>query len=428
MWGFLPVYERPAKRVMALELDTFKHLGEALALGLLVGIERYRGRVGDGHVAGVRTFAIFGLIGGIAGLLESPVLTAVTFAAVAGLILISYYRSPAEKLGLTTEVAAILVFWLGYLVGTYEVEAISAGIVLTIFLASKKRLHEFVRERISSSEFEATLKFLAVVLVIYPVLPDRALDPYGFFNPRQIWGLVILVSSVSYVGYFLMRWLGERRGLMVSSVAGGLVSTTATTMSLAARSRRVPEASRLFGTNAVLANSVQGLRLLVLIWAVNRELANTVAVPLIGMCVVGLVGSWFLSRRLRDESEEELEIKNPYSLRPALTFGAYFVAIFGLVKLTELWLGARGVLLASAVAGAGSVSAVALSVSTLLGQGSLPLSVAAQAVLIAIATNAMSKWIVARVNGGGEMARWLGGGLVTMLATAALLLYFGPSR
>lgn len=412
---------------MSPDLDTFKLLGEALGLGLLVGVERYRGREpGEKKSAGVRTFTILSLLGALCGLFATPALTAVTFAAVAGLVLLGYYRSSSASLGLTTEFAALLVFWIGYLLNSHEAAAIGLGIVLTIFLASKRSLHDFVRERISEAEFEATLKFLAVVLVIYPILPDREMGPYGFFNPRQVWGLVILVSTISYAGYFLTRWLGARRGLMLGSLAGGIVSTTAVTMSLADRARRAPEASRLLGTVAVLANAVQGPRLLLLLWIVDRGLARSLALPLIGMALVGLAGAWLLARRAGGGLEVDFPLENPYSLRPALKFGLFFVAILLLVKVAGLWLGDRGILLASGIAGTASASAVALSVSKLLGQQALSPFVATGSVVVAIATNALAKWVLAMVNGTRQMALWLGGGLLTMLAAAFLLLLAAP--
>ena len=410
---------------MTPDLDTLKLLGEALALGLLVGVERYRGRQpGEKKSAGVRTFTILCLLGAICGLFSVPVLTAVTFAAVAGLVLLGYYRSPAESLGLTTEFAALLVFWIGYLLHVHEVAAISMGIVLTIILAAKQTLHQFVREQISEAEFDATLKFLAVVLVIYPILPDRELGPYGVFNPRHVWGLVIVVSTISYGGYFLIRWLGKRRGLMLGSLAGGVVSTAAVTMSLADRARRAPEASRLMGTAAVLANAVQGPRLLLLLWLVDRGLARTLAVPLIGMAVVALAVAWLLGRRA-GSAEVDFPLQNPYSLQPALTFGVFFVAILLLVKLADLWLGDRGILLASGIAGTGSASAVALSVSKLMGQQALSPFVAATSVVLAVSTNAVAKWVLALVNGTRRMAFWLACGLAAMLAAAFLLLFAG---
>jgi len=401
------------------DLDTLKILGEALAIGLLVGIERYRGREpGEKKSAGVRTFAIFCLLGALCGILATTPFTVVTFLAVAALVLVGYSRSPKDSLGSTTELAALLVFWIGYLLSTHETAAISLGIVLTIFLASKQLLHSFVKEQISAAEFEATLKFLAVVLVIYPILPDRGMGPYNFFNPRQVWGLVILVSTISYGGYFLIRWLGKRRGLLVGSFAGGLVSTTAVTMSLAERARSAPETSRLMGAVAVLANAVQGPRLLFLLWIVNPELAQPLVVPLLGMALVGLAGSWFLTRKADKDSEVDVPLQNPYSFGAAVKFGLYFVAILLLVEVASRWLGDRGTLIASGIAGTASTSAVALSVSEMVQQGTLAPLIASGSILVAITTNTLSKWVLAWINGTRQMAFWLGGGLLTMLAAA----------
>ena len=410
--------------MMSEELSVLKLFGEALAIGLLVGAERYRGRDPDERQsAGVRTFAIFCLLGAVCGLIGTTALTVATFVAMAALLLIGYWRSPTESLGMTTEFAALLVFWIGFLLNHYETAAVSLGIVLTIFLASKRTLHRFVRDQISEAEFESTLQFLAVVLVIYPILPDRDLGPWGFFNPRQVWGFVILVSTISYAGYFLVRWLGQRRGLMLGSLAGGVVSTTAVTLSLADRARQTPQSSRLFGVVAVLANAVQGPRLLLLVGIVNRELALSLAGPLLGMAVAGLAGTWLLSRRLNREEDVELPLQNPYSVRPALKFGVFFLGILFLVEAASSGLGDRGILLASAAGGLGSTSAVALSVSKMLEQGSLSPLLATGSILVAIATSTLSKWVLSLVNGTRQMAFWLGGGLLTMLATAFLVLF-----
>lgn len=410
---------------MPTDLTTLKILAEALALGLLVGAERYRGREpGERKSAGVRTFAILCLLGALCGIIAVNGITIVTFSAVAALILLGYYRTPAGSIGLTTEIAALLIFWIGYLLSSQEAAAISLGIVLTIFLASKRRLHGFVRDQVSEAEFESTLKFLAVVLVIYPILPDRDMGPYGFFNPRELWGLVILVSSISYAGYFLVRWLGDRRGLLLGSLAGGIVSTTAVTMSLAERSRNAPDAGRLMGTAAVLANAVQGPRLLLLLWVVNHDLARSLAIPLIGMAVVGFAGAWLLARTA-GKAEVKFPLTNPYSVRPALEFGLFFLAILFVVRLANLWLGEQGILIASGISGVVSVSAVVLSISELFEQAAVSPTIAGSAIIIAIATNALSKLALALVHGTRQMAFWLGGGLVTMVATALVLLYLG---
>ncbi len=393
-----------------------------------MGAERYRGRAsGEHRAAGVRTFAIFCLLGAVAGILDSTVFTAITFLALAGLVMLGYQRSPAGSLGLTTEVAALLVFWIGFLLSSHEAAAVSLGVILTIFLASKRELHRFVKHQLSETEFEATLRFLAVVLVIYPVLPDRRLGPFGFFSPREAWGFVILVSAIGYAGYFLVRWLGRRRGQLLASLGGGLVSTTATTLTLARQAREDPSQSRSLGVHAVLANSVQGPRLLLLVWIVAPALARTLAWPLLAMTAAGLVGAWLLARRLEAPLEVDIELTNPFSVWPALRFAGFFVAVLFVVRWGEATLGEIGIVLASAVSGLASTSAVGLSVANAFANGTLAPGAAAGAVLIAIAVNSVSKVGMALLYGTGRMTLWLAGGLVTMLTAAALLLFLLPT-
>lgn len=409
---------------MIPDTDILRLLGEALALGLLVGIERYRDREpGEKKAAGVRTFAIFCLLGALCGILSTTAFTVVTFSAVAVLVLLGYHRSPSDSVGSTTELTAILVFWIGYLLSINEAAAISLGIILTILLVSKQLLHRFVKEQITESEFEATLKFLAVVLVIYPVLPDQSMGPFDFFNPRQVWGLVILVSTISYGGYLLVRLLGKRRGLLLGSLAGGVVSTTAVTMSLAERARNEPGTSRLMGTAAVLGNAMQGPRLLVLLWVVNRGLAQFLMLPLLGMAAVGLTVSWLLMRKTDDTSKVDFSLQNPFSFSAALKFSLFLVAILFLVEMATRQLGNQGTLMASAFAGTGSASAVALSVAGLFQPGGSNPMVAPLSIMIGITTNSLTKWVLARLNGTREMSIWLSGGLIAMLFTAYLALF-----
>jgi uncharacterized membrane protein (DUF4010 family) len=414
---------------MDMDISALKILGESLAIGLLVGTERYRARgEGEKRSAGVRTFAVFAVLGAVCGFLVEPLFTVATFAALAGLVLLGYHRSPAGSVGFTTEVAVILVFWIGYLLHIHETAAIALGIVLTIFLASKQALHGLVREQISQAEFYATIKFLAVVLVIYPVLPDRQMGPLDVLNPRDIWGLVILVSSISYVGYFLSRWLGDQRGLRVGAVLGSIISTPATTMSLAERARRLPGASRLFGMTAVMANAVQGPRLLILVWIMHQSLGKHLAIPLFGMGLAGFMCAWLMTDRSSSKLDFDHSYENPYSVIPALKFGAFFLVILLLTNVANTWFGSAGVYFASAIAGLGTASAVALSIAGLVGSGALDLDSAGYAMFLAIAVNTLTKWVLVLMNGTRKMALWLGAGLLISLVAGVLLLVFQPGQ
>lgn len=406
--------------------ELFKVFGEALALGLLIGSERYRDRdKGELQTAGVRTFTIVALLGAACALMGHPGFTLVTFGALVIFLVSGYWRETGGDFGLTTEMVALLTFWLGYLTRDYETLAISTGIVVVILLASKKALHEFVKKQVSESEFFDTLKFLAVVFVVFPLLPNRYLGPYEFLNPTKIWTLIILISTISYAGYVLIKLLGERKGLGISALLGGLVSTVALTLSLAERARSAPGFSRLFGMAGVIANSVQPPRILFLVSVVDLGLGRFLALPLLSMSAVGFLFSWILSR-IRSTKEEEVPLEallnNPYSLKPVLKLGFFFVGIFFFVKVANLWLGHTGIYLASVLAGLGSVSAISLSVADMVHNGSLSVREASTAILFALSSNAIMKWAFAWTRGTRELAFWVGAGLFVMLVTAVVVL------
>ncbi len=408
---------------LRIDLTAFRAVAEGLAIGLLVGIERYRGREpGERRSAGVRTFAIIAVLGAVCGLFEHPAVAVSVFAAVALLVAAGYHRSNADSPGLTTEIAALLVFWLGVLLHAYEVLAISTAIVLTILLASKSSMHEFVREQISETEFFDTLKFLAVVLVIFPLLPDSRLGPFGFLNPRQAWLLVILVSGIGYSGYFLVKWLGHDRGLKLNALAGGIISTSAATLSLAGRARETPELSSACGRAAVIANSVQFPRILILLAVVDGGLARLLALPLLAAGASGALMAWWMAGR--DQKGEPGDLPppdNPFSLLPALKFAGFLIGILFLVEVARAALGATGIYLASAIGGLGSVSAVVLSMAEQLGRGALSVTETSWALLIAFTANACLKVAIATVHGTRGLALRLAAGLLLMLATGVLV-------
>ncbi len=409
-----------------MDLEIARTIGEALAIGVLVGAERYRGRSpGEQSPAGVRTFAAIGLLGGVCAAVDHVAVAVITFAAIAVLIAIAYGRESREHVGLTTEVAALLTFWLGYLARSYETAAIGTGIVLAILLASKRPMHDFVKGKISDIEFFDTLKFLAVVFVIYPLLPDRWMGPYDFFNPRQAWTFVVLFSAIGYAGYLLIRMFGAGRGLFGSALMGGLASTPAVTVAMAQHARKNPEHSRLISAAAVLGNTMQFPRLLLLLLVVDESLAALIAPMLLLMFGVGTVGAWIVGTAWRDQQGDsgfEMQLRNPFSFLPALRFGAFLVAFSLLSRLALSFWGETGVQLAAGLTGLVNVSVVALSLPPLAASASLTPTGAAGVLLLAIAANALTKWLLALANGTRSMAWWLAGGLVSMVAAGAAYL------
>lgn len=412
-----------------MDVHLFRTFGEALALGLLIGSERYRGRhPGDSKAAGVRTFAIIALLGASASLVENSLLALLGFGAVATLLILSYVRDRPANPGMTTEMAALLTFWLGFLMGEYETLAISTGIVVVILLASKRPLHEFVRERVSEDEFFDTLKFLALIFVVLPLLPDREFGPLGFFNPRQVWMLVILISGISYAGYVLARLYGGAKGVALSALLGALVSTTAVTLALAGRVRENPALSRFCGLTGVMAGAIQGPRLLLVIWVVSGLLGWKLLAPLAAMTVVGMAVPLLIQRFERGEASAhpvQVVLKNPFSLLPVVKFALFFTVVM-LAARFGASLGVGGVYAAAAVSGLGGVTAIGLSVANLVAKGTLAIDSGAVAVMIAVAVNAATKSALAGINGSLQLAFWLAGGLAVMVSAGVLVLVLLP--
>lgn len=403
-----------------LQLAHFRLLAESLAIGLLIGVERYKARgPGERGFGSVRTFAAIGMLGGICGLLDQAAFTVAAFAAIAVLVAIAFSNEWSTNSGLTTEVAAFAVFWLAYLVRVNEVLAVSAAIVLAILLASKSSLHDFLADSVSEREFFDTLKFLAVVFVVYPLLPDRSLGPWGFFNPARVWLMIVLVSTVSYAGYLMVRWLGPNRGVLLSGLAGGLVSTTATTLALAGRTKKAPGASDFLGLSGGLANAVQLPKILILLSVVNSDLGSAIAPALVAGAAAGLVAlgtiATVVARGRRVDPPAAVAYRNPFSLAPALRFGALFVVVLFIVRVAEVAFGDRGILLASALGGTVSATATSLSIANLANLESLPIGGAVLSILVALTANALLKLVLAAFQGTRAYALRLAFGLALIM-------------
>jgi uncharacterized membrane protein (DUF4010 family) len=382
-----------------LEVDPpLRGLLEALLIGLLIGAERELYR--DEEQAGFRDFVLIALAAAVCALLALPWLTVTALAGVTAMLGISRYRAE-RRTGITTELAAVTTFCLAYLAAAPEVEhgavlAIGIAIVVSAFLAAKRWLHQLIRETITSEEFNDTLRFLALIFVIYPLLPADSYGPYEFFEPRRVWVFVILVCSISYVGYFFEKFLGPEKGIRITSVLGGVASTTAATLSFARGVAERPETLKLYWWATVVANAVQFPRVLLILWLVNSTLGQYLAAPLLAMAAVGGVIAAIISRLGgQDETPHQVPLRNPFSLRPALKFGVIFTLIMFLTRAVAAEVGGRGLLVSSLVAGFVDVDALTLSMASLQNQGSVEMAMAGLAVLLALTSNAVVKTILA---------------------------------
>uniref|UniRef100_UPI0012969816 DUF4010 domain-containing protein n=1 Tax=Cumulibacter manganitolerans TaxID=1884992 RepID=UPI0012969816 len=273
----------------------------AVAIGLLLGFERERS--GNRRLAaGSRSFALLALAGAVAARFGSWAVVA-GLVAVAALVALAYFRTSVDDPGTTTEIAAILTYLLGALASAAPALAVALAVVVAGLLVSKNRLHRFARDIVSEVELEDAIKFLAVAFVVLPLLPDRQLGPYGVLNPARIWLLVVLLTGIGWVGYIGVRALGPERGLLVTGLAGGFVSASATTASMG-RAGRTAAGLRAPLAGALLASLATFVQLIVVIGLVDAEVLRRLWLPvLVGMLVLAAVAALVYRGAARERRE-----------------------------------------------------------------------------------------------------------------------------
>lgn len=442
---------------MQLTMALFVQIAYATGIGILIGLERSigvtheiggpvsddpqaappapgsegdetsqpvaaRAVVRPGENLGIRTFTILSLTGLIAALVSDrfPIVAPLTLGGVALLVIAMYFRAEQFGIGITTELAAIATCGLGMLCHTNLNAAGALALVITVLLSSKRFTTKVV-SRLRRVELTDTLKFLMIILILLPLMPNRALDPYGAFNPYKVTLLVVLISGIGYVGYFLTKFLGVEKGLGLTGLLGGLTSSTAVTAAMASQAKTHP-AWRLqcvFAT--IVANTTMFGRVLVVVALLDQALFFRLIWGIGTMGVAAALAAalvWLVSFRATAASDGgEVELANPFSLGPALKFAAFFVVILLVAKLAKIYFGNRGIYLASVVSGLADVDAITLSIAEQTQAGSLLHRVGAIGISIAVVANSVVKSGIALYSGG-----WRFGALVALclfLATGA---------
>ena len=415
------------------DLELFRRFGLALAIGLLLGLERgwHRREAGEGRrIAGIRTFALAALLGALSAWLvtrTAPVVLAAALAALAALLVVGYAvrgRSD-DDLGLTTEVALLLTFALGAAAVLGEMAPTAAMAVVAAFLLSMKaRLHDWVA-RIRQLELDALLKLAVISVVILPVLPNAGYGPGGALNPYELWWAVVVVAGLSFFGYVAMRLGSADLGLALTGLFGGLSSSTSTTLALARIVRGRPALAPLAAAGIVIAGSVTFLRILVLVAIFESRLVLPLAWPMAAMAAAGLAGGLLvrLFARTGEGVDGEIDgIANPLELTAALTFGAVLAVVVVGVHYLDLWLGTRGVFAGAALSGVTDVDALTISVAKLVG-GELAVRSGAIAIFIAVAVNTAVKGAISAVAGTGRLGLLVLPTYVAAIAAGAVVLW-----
>ena len=407
-------------RMLSIGEPAFR-LACALAIGLLIGAERER-RKGEGpqrSPAGLRTFALASLLGGVSVVLGGNLLLAVTTAVIAMFSAVAYLRTHEQDPGLTSEAALVLTVLLGGLAQSETATASALAVIVTVLLAARGRLHHFVSTVISEEELTDALIFAAATLVVLPLMPNRYLGPFGAINPRTIWNIVILMMSISAGGYVAVRLLGPRFGLPIAGLASGFVSSTATIGAMGARALQEPALARPAVAGAVLSTVATIVQMTAVLAATSRATLYQMRYPLIASGVAALAyGAVLTIMSVRQQVPLAAQKGRAFSLKSAVFFAGMIAAMLFLSAALNAWLGKAGVLAAAAVAGFADTHSAAVSVASLVAASKFTARDAVLPILAGLTTNTISKAAIAISTGGRRFAMQIIPGLVIVIAAA----------
>lgn len=407
----------------------FQNIILSIVLGLLIGLQRemnilYSNRQKD--FGGARTFAMIGLIGYLSALLNSHIPFFLIIATIVlGALLIGAYivnSSPTEN-GMTTEFSALIVFLAGVMLA-FERAMLSVFIVIVIlFILNLKEKIQTYEKVIEKEDLSAAILFLVMSFVILPLFPNHPLDPWGYFNFYQIWMMVVLVAGISFLGYIAVRVIGLKHGIGLAGFVGGLVSSTAVSLSFARRAKESPTLSKNLAIGICLACSIMLIRLFAEIAVINAELARSILMP---VCIASLLGYTFLGylyfTASKDNIVQETTFKNPFKLSEALVLGLFFGAVIALIKFADTYSGNSGVYVVSFFAGIADTDAIALSLAA-LAQNGLASNTAINALMLAMIANSLVKFIITLILGTRTIALYLGSYLLITMSTFVIVYH-----
>ncbi len=419
---------------------TFEALAVSLGLGLLVGLQR---ELVDSRLGGLRTFALVTVLGTLCGIvaggsgaagaaggagawiIAGGLLGVIVACAVGNII--AMRSDPQRSPGITTEVAMVVMYAVGVLAAQGHLRVATAvGVAVAIILQAKARLHALAH-RLGEKDVQSILLFGAITFIVLPVLPDADHGPYGVWNPRRIWLMVVLVVGMSLGGYIAFKFLGERAGTLLAGLLGGLVSSTATTVSHARRAGDAPGSEHLAGVIVTLATTVVYARVLVEIGVAAPALLPVAAGPIGTMLVVTAAVAAVIWARGRREGGEASLPENPTQIKSALFFAGVYALVLLAVEAARDWLGPRGLYAVAVVSGLTDMDAITLSAAEMTGRDGVRPGVAWRAIVIAAMSNMVFKTGVAASLGGRRMFLWCAPLAGATLVTGGLIIWLWPA-
>jgi len=413
-----------------------QNLGLALLLGGIIGLERERNHKDKDlkhEFGGLRTMSLAGMLGYIVFILfgGDTILFSV-FSAGFMLLIMTAYRLSSDldkKTGATTELAAYFVYIIGVLVGMEQVlpaAVITLAVVMLLYF--KERLHNFAH-KVEREELYDTIKFVAIAFVVLPLLPNEVMGPMNVLNPYVIWLVVVLISSISFLSYVAIKWLGPRHGVGLGGFLGGLISSTAVSMSFSQMSKKSGKLVNVFSFGIVIAAAAMFFRVLIEVSILNQKLLSYLYLPLVAMGGTGLIFSaifWFQSRgkSVKKLTCKDLNLKSPFQMWPAIQFGLLFAALLFISKFVGEYFGDKGIYLTAALTGLVDVDAITVSMANLSAQGAISTEAGAIAVSLAAMINTLVKGGIVVFFGSKKVGARVLLTAITMVIVGLTVLFF----
>ncbi|MCK7590365.1 MgtC/SapB family protein [Subsaxibacter sp. CAU 1640] len=416
-----------------MDYNDLTTLGIAFGLGLLVGLQRQRT---DNEMAGVRTFTLIAVLGVIAGFLtrdyNNPYILPILGLCIAAMLIMANYikikKLDEADVGQTTEVAALLMFAIGaYLVVGSQLIGVLVGASMAILLYVKEHLHDFI-EKMSNKDLSAIMTLAGISLIVLPILPDRTIGPLDVINPKNIWLMVTLIVGISVFGYFIYKLVGKKVGIISNGILGGLISSTATTVSYARKTKDQKNLAKIAVFVITAASAVSMVRVLVEVAVVVPEKLPQLMLPLIAEIVVLAIMSvtlfYFINKDAKGDEMPEPE--NPAQLKSAIIFGLLYGFILLLVAFTKRQFGEEALYIVSIISGLTDVDAITLSLSQMVKAERLQTDLGWKLILLAAISNLVFKGVMAIVIGAKDIAKWVALSFGISVITGLLIIWLWP--
>jgi len=341
----------------------------SLGIGLILGLEREYDKLKEEQgFAGIRTFPIVAIIGFILGNLTTAYTPwLVIIIAVAFLLFLALsHLSIAQKYimtGITTNMALFATLILGVMVANHlHKEAVATAVVVVTLLSLKTTFNTFIKN-ITSEELFAFIKFSIIALLILPFLPDQDYGPEGLLNPFEIGAIIVIVFFLNFIGYFLVKYVGSKRGILLTAILGGLISSTAVAWIYASRSKESPELSKKYAAGIIIASAILFPRLAILAYIFNSAILSYLAIPFTIFTLICLISALIFIKKDTDVPKTDINLGNPLNIWNALGFGGIYVVILFAVFYGNRFFGESGLYYSALIAGLADTDAITISMA-----------------------------------------------------------------